>query len=433
MRILFIVPYTPNPIRTRPYNLIRHLTKHGHEVTVLTVVENADEEADARALSAHCARVIAAPLARWRSLLNCVLALPSSAPLQSVYSWQPALMHELESLTNGHEDDAGFDIVHIEHLRGARYGVALRSQGNGGPPIVWDSVDCISHLFRQAAAESRTRFGRVVTRLELARTARFEAKLLRLFERTLVTSKTDRQALLALGQAQPRWDGGDPAAGSFSKLLSNVEVLPNGVDLEYFGTSQERTRERDTLVVSGKMSYHANATMVLNLVTDIMPRIWAQRSQVRLWIVGKDPGPEIQALAQHPNITVSGTVADMRPYLQEATVAVAPLAYGAGIQNKVLEAMACGTPVVASPQGVSALAARADRDLAVAAGAEAFADKVVGLLACAERRRALGEAGRAYVEAHHSWFRVAERLGGIYEGVHRAHEERGGASGNGRW
>ena len=124
MRILFVVPYTPNRIRTRPYNLIRNLAKLGHDVTVLTLFENADEAADAKALSSH-ATVVAVPISRWRSLSNCVLALPSQTPLQSVYSWQPTLMRQIEALATGQGGDGAFDVVHVEHLRGARYGLTL--------------------------------------------------------------------------------------------------------------------------------------------------------------------------------------------------------------------------------------------------------------------------------------------------------------------
>ncbi len=406
MRILYIVPYTPNPIRTRPFNLIRNLGRHGHAVTVLTLTENDGEIADAQALRAHASRVIALPLSRWRSLLNCVQAVPSKTPLQSVYSWDPALLDQLGDRANGYEDGAAFDVVHVEHLRGAKYGLALQARSMAKLPVVWDSVDCISHLFRQAATKSRSRFGRLVTRLELERTAAFEARLLRQFDQTLVTSETDRRALLALVA-----DGAPPA----------LDVLPNGVDLDYFTPGEPAEREPCTLVVSGKMSYHANVTMVLNLASEIMPRIWAHEPQVTLWIVGKDPAPEVAALAGHPQITVTGTVPDIRPYLQRATVAVAPLAYGAGIQNKVLEAMACATPVVTSPQGVAALEAVAESDLLLAADADAFASSILTLLANRERQREVGAAGRDYVQEHHSWWKIAGRLGDIYENVRRAH------------
>jgi glycosyltransferase involved in cell wall biosynthesis len=92
-----------------------------------------------------------------------------------------------------------------------------------------------------------------------------------------------------------------------------------------------------------------------------------------------------------------------------------PLVYGAGCQNKVLEAMACATPVVATPPAVAALAARPDRDVLVAEQPDAFADAVLALLGSARRRREVGDAGRRYVEAHHSWDEAASRLERIYE------------------
>lgn len=435
MRILYLTPYTPNRIRTRPYHLIRGLSAHGHDVTVLTVTETPAEETDARALETHCAGVITTPLPRWRAALNCLVALPTGAPLQSAYSWQPDLMQKLKHLTgtsssdlpsflaqpaaNGHSELPAYDVIHIEHLRGARYGLALKAASNGTlPPIVWDSVDCISHLFGQAATHSRSSFGRIMTRLELSRTRQFEAKLPTIFDQTLVTSDADRRALLALTPSR-------------QTTAPRIHVLPNGVDLDYFtpasageldddgnfelpSDGDPAAKSRDTLIVSGKMSYHANVTMVMRLVHDIMPRVWAHRPHVQLLIVGKDPTTAIQEFSQHNNITVTSTVPDIRPYLRRATVSVAPLTYGAGIQNKVLEAMACGAPVIASPQAASALSAKSGRDLLVAGDDKAFADAILDLLAHRDQRRRLAVHGRAYVEVHHSWSKITARLVDIY-------------------
>jgi glycosyltransferase involved in cell wall biosynthesis len=112
------------------------------------------------------------------------------------------------------------------------------------------------------------------------------------------------------------------------------------------------------------MSYHANVTAALHLVNDIMPHVWAQRPAVQVWLVGKDPTAEVRRLAEtaptlpgseERRVVVTGGVPSMPEYIQGATIAVAPLLYGAGIQNKALEAMACGTPVVATAQATGAL------------------------------------------------------------------------------
>jgi polysaccharide biosynthesis protein PslH len=398
MKILFVVPYVPSLVRVRPYNLIRHLSAQGHDVTVVTIWTNEQERNDVEQLRQHCHAVQAAYLPRWQSLWNCMQALPTPTPMQAVYSWQPALVQQFPE----HKWHA--DIIHVEHLRGAHYGLALRplhTNGHRPVPIVWDSVDCITHLFRQAVHRNSSRAGRWLTRFELRRTEKHEGWLVNQFNRVLVTSPAERTAFLSLlpaGQSMP-----------------TVQVLPNGVDLDYFAAGEAAARDRATIVVSGKMSYHANATMVLHLVHNILPAIWARRPEVRLCVVGKDPPRQVRALAQDARISVIGTVRDIRPHLQRATVAVAPLTYGAGIQNKVLEAMACATPVVASPQAVSALAVQTGRDILVGREPAEFAKAVLGLLESIEQRARIGEAGRRFVESHHRWNTIASELVGIYD------------------
>jgi glycosyltransferase involved in cell wall biosynthesis len=268
-------------------------------------------------------------------------------------------------------------------------------------PVVWDSVDCISLLFKLASGRSKKLTSRILTSFELGRTRRYEAWLPGQFDHTLVTSRIDREAMLELS------DGG-------VGLARKISVLPNGVDLDYFQPDDSLPREADILVVSGKMSYHANVTMVLNLVQNIMPRVWATRPGVKLWIVGKDPTQEIRALSQNLNITVTGTVEDIRPYLRKASVAVSPVIYGVGIQNKVLEAMACGTAVVSTPQAVSTLDVHPGQGVLVEQDANQFAEGVLKLLDNPQYSDEVGRAGYQYVLNHHKWSVVGERLEGIY-------------------
>jgi polysaccharide biosynthesis protein PslH len=155
--------------------------------------------------------------------------------------------------------------------------------------------------------------------------------------------------------------------------------------------------------------------MVLHLVNNIMPSVWKKRPDVKVCIVGKDPVRELLALTSNPAINVTGTVDDIRPFLKQGTVAVVPITYGAGIQNKVLEAMACGTPVVSTPMAVSAINVRAGKDLLVAQDPEDFARDVLCLLDDSNLREQIGEAGRFFVQENHDWSAIAGRLETIYE------------------
>ena len=392
MKIAYVVPYVPNLIRTRPYNLICNLTALGHEVTVFTLGHGAQDQKDLEILRSKVSQVYYQEQPVWYSLWNSLLTVPSRRPLQTVYSWNPQLANQLISLLSV---PGAFDVVHVEHLRGSYYGQYIRSK-LPHVPVVWDSVDCISYLFEQASRHGSGGFGRFVTRFELGRTRWMEGKLVSEFDHVLVTSETDKKALLDLVPSDSK-----PAP---------ISVLPNGVDLDFFHPNPEVQQDEETLVFSGKMSYHANVSMVKFLVAEIMPRVWAKRPNVRLVIVGKDPTADVRALGVDPRITVTGTVDDIRPYLWKATVAVVPLVYGAGIQNKILEAMACGTPVVTTSKTLSSLGVTPGSELLVADGADDFSQKVLEVLDNGEIGSRVGSAGADYVQANHSWRGIAERL-----------------------
>lgn len=409
MRILYIVPNPPSLVRVRPYNLIRHLSARGHHITVATVWRGDDERSDIAHLRRQGITVIAAPLSTPRIALNILRAALWGLPLQATYSETPRLHEALRThWFSASSRPAPYDIIHVEHLRGVRYGLQLgtllrHAQPEHAPPVVWDSVDCISYLFEQAAKASASRMGRWMARLELGRTRRYEGKLVRSFDRILITSSLDRQALAALNTSGSR---ASPAP---------MTVLPNGVDLDYF-TPDATPREPALVLFSGKMSYHANVTAALYLVQEIMPLVWRTRPDVQIVLAGKDPPVELRRLAQaHPNVTVTGTVPDLRPYLRTATVAVAPLRYGAGIQNKVLEAMACGAPVVASASAAAGIAATTGKEFLVATDERAFAEHILHLLADPNLQQQLGRAGRKYVEDHHDWEHIAQNLEQIYQ------------------
>jgi len=400
-RILYIVPYVPNPIRTRPYNLIHALAGNGHDVTVLTLTQGESEMVDVEALTAEGIRVIARSLSRSRSLMNFAMAPARREPLQVSYCWQPSLAADLSNLLQ----QESFDVVHVEHLRGARYGILAKSTlaaAGLSTPVVWDSVDSISHLFRQAATNGAGRLSRLIARLELPRTERYEGRILDRFDMTLTTSPVDRAEFMRL-------------AGHNRVTNSPIHVLPNGVDLDMFEPVPASERDPTTLVVSGKMSYHANVAMVVHLVREIMPLVWAARPDVQLQIVGKDPTVEVQSLAGDSRVLVTGEVPHMQSYLSRAAVAVAPIVYSAGIQNKILEGMACATPVVTTSLALQGLAAEPGRQLLVADEKEEAAEAIIGLLDNIERRAAIGYAGRKYVEHNHDWRMIAGRLVRYYE------------------
>lgn len=392
MHVLFVTPYVPSLIRVRPYNLIRSVAQLGHRVSLVALaVGDEASQGDAIRPCLHRCRLVTL---RPRQIAgNLASAITRRVPLQAAYGHSRQMLDAMQDL----QRQEPVDVVHVEHLRASMLGGALP-----GVPRVFDSVDCISLLLERAAAGSPQLGSRLMARVELGRTRRFEARLLDLYHRVLVTSPEDRQALLTLMDGQ-----GAPDAGE--RLI----VLPNGVDLDYFQPLAAR-REPETLVFTGKMSYHANVASALYLATKVMPRVWWKRPNASLWIVGKDPPPVIRALAADPRVTVTGFVPDMRPYLARATIAACPITYGVGIQNKVLEAMAMGTPVVTSPRVQMALGVASGVHLLIADRPDAFAEQVLRLLSDAALRARLSDAGHRYVTSNHHWGTIATRLVQVY-------------------
>ena len=390
LRILFISPYLPSLIRVRPYNLLKHLAERGHQLTLLALIPPGEDISGLDSLRRWCENVETTPLPRWRTLFNALQAVPSQTPLQAAYSRSP----EMAELIRQAQVRTKFDVVHIEHLRGAELGYAVN-----GTPTIFDSVDSITLLFEQVRQAGPTWRSRLLAGLDLARTCRYEGQLLTRFSRVLVTSPRDKAALAKLADR--------------SIDHKRLVVVPNGVDLDYF-VPMELPREPATIIFSGKMSYHANIAAALDLASRIMPLVWAELPQAKLTIAGKDPAPELLALTNDSRIAVTGTVPDLRPYLAQAAVAVSPIRYGVGIQNKVLEALAMATPVVSTPQAVSALQVTPGQELLLGDSPEAIAQAIIALLRNDTLRQQLGQAGRHYVESYHDWRGVAKKLEQIY-------------------
>lgn len=414
-RILYIVPYVPNLIRVRPYNFIRSLSAHGNRVTVLTVCTDESDWEDIERLKEEVFQVEAVNVSRLQSVLNCIKTFPTTIPLQASFSWSEELKSHINRLYSE------VDIVHVEHLRGARFGLYAASiRENSNPPIVWDSVDCISYLFEQAAQRSESVLGKLMSRLELPKTRRYEAWLLSMFDRVLVTSLVDKEKLEAL---QMKEGGGEinPITGNDLEVpgiragTSRIDILRNGVDLDYFIPTDE-PRDPKMLVFSGKMSYHANITACHFLVDEVMPIIWESFPEARLMIVGKDPPKRIRNFAhRYPGrVEVTGTVPDIRPYLRRASIALLPIVYGAGCQNKILEALACETPVVTVEPAVTCLNAKHNSDILIAEDSEEIAKFAIRLLGDSQERRKIGKAGRKYVEKNHRWSDITLALEEIY-------------------
>jgi glycosyltransferase involved in cell wall biosynthesis len=206
-----------------------------------------------------------------------------------------------------------------------------------------------------------------------------------------------------------------------------VAVIPNGVDLDYFGNPGTHDVDRSAVVFTGRMNYRPNADAAIYFVRDILPTVLHARADAIFYVVGSDPPPEVRALAG-PNVVITGAVDDVRPHLHRAAVVVAPVRAGSGTRLKILEALAAGKAVVSTPLGCEGLDVQDGKDLLVAGSPEKFAAEVVRLLDDPGSSAVLGATGAARVAQAYGWGTVLAKLEDVLTAVAPHSEPRGGTA-----
>jgi sugar transferase (PEP-CTERM/EpsH1 system associated) len=190
--------------------------------------------------------------------------------------------------------------------------------------------------------------------------------------------------------------------------------FPNGVDAGFFSPS-DGAYDADTISFIGRMDYYPNQECMQRFCDQVWPLLRAQRPQMKLLIVGADPSPAMKALGQRPGVTVTGSVPDVRPYIRGSALMVAPLAIARGTQNKILEAMAMGVPVVTSRVAAGGVDAEPEAHLLVADTPAEIAAAVLRVTGDPVERRRLAQSGRERMLSHHDWARSMQRLDAIIE------------------
>jgi sugar transferase (PEP-CTERM/EpsH1 system associated) len=383
-KVLFVChrfPYPPSRGgKIRPFNIIRHLGRRA-PVTVASLVRSEEERRAGEALAGYCERVLAEPIGPLAAGLRMVARLPTAAPSSFGYFYSPALARRIRTeLATG-----GYDLVFVHCSSVAPY-VA----DHAGCLKVLDFGDMDSEKWAMYAVERPFPLS-VGYGLEARKLRRVEARLSRAFGLCTCTTAAELDSLREIGA---------PVRSGW---------FPNGVDSDFFAPAGE-PGDPDLICFSGRMDYFPNQQAVERFVRDVMPLVLQQRPSARFVAVGAEPPPAIRRLAEMPFVTVTGTVADVRPHVRRAAVSVAPMDVARGTQNKILESMAMGVPVVCTPLAARGVDAEPGRHLLTASGPRETADAVLALLGDPARQAVLARSGRERVLSHHSWASSMARL-----------------------
>ncbi len=396
-KLLYLVhrlPYPPNKgDKVRSYHLLKHLAAR-HSVYLGTFVDDPDDAQHLPVVQALCADVCAVPLQPAAARLRSLAGLLSGEALTLRYYRSAALQAWVARTVAAHRIDA----VVVFSSSMAPYALAHPSL-----PLLADLVDVDSAKWTEYAQRHRWPMSWLYRR-EGERLLAYERKVVAQARRSFLV--TDKEVAL-FDRLAPESQG-------------QVLALGNGVDAEFFHPDAQRPSPfadgEMPLVFTGAMDYWPNVDAVCWFVAEALPALRQRWPALRLHIVGRSPTPEVLALAGAA-VCVTGTVPDVRPYLQHAAVVVAPLRLARGVQNKVLEAMAMARPVVAAAHCVGAIDAQAGTELLAASEASDFVDQIGRLLADQPQADAIGQAGRACVLARYSW---PARLSGIDQELSRA-------------
>jgi len=382
-KLLLISRCPPYPLhfgdRLIVWHLARELSQRRYDIDLIALTQHASDEDDLPHYEQFFRRVTLIPeKPRTPGMLLKRLLLPGARfPKNQSSAWDRDLWRAVET----HLQQNDYDNV---QLFGGIHVYELANLVREFQPIITPYESYSLYLRRLTERE-----GGLHNRLMLWFAQQYERFMFTPYPTVVVLSDADRNELQSLNPTLP------------------IEVIPNGIDLEFFTAQEEVIREKATLLFVGNYEYAPNVDAAKYLAQEVLPRVRQIIPHARLQLVGNAPPPELQALASE-HIEITGRVPDVRPYLARATAFVCPLRLGAGLKNKVLEALAMGIPVVATPLSVDGISVQ-HGESALVASPETIAEETIRLLNDAALQAKLSQNGRRLIEERYSWHSVANQ------------------------
>ena len=391
LQVLFITEFLPWPLNTggriRTYHLLRQVALR-HEVTLVTQEPLGDPEGEERirALVSRLYSVPMKPQSFIRKTLAAAFSLASARPYVAMYShYCRALSRLIRQLIRRER----FDVVHLDHLDAAVYLQDCLSK----PVLYLDEHNYETNLLRSTHDNTSKLLLRWYLGSQLQKLARFESQILRAVHAVGVVSAKDAAMITTVA---PK---------------TALEVIPNGADLAFFDILRQPVPYR--IVTVGSLDWLPNIEGIMWFLDNVWPAVHAARPEATLHIVGRNP-PRALFQRSCKQVTVAGSVPDVRDYVTGASAFVVPLFAGGGTRLKVLEAMAMRVPIVSTSVGIEGIDCIHGKHVLIAEDAKDFACKLLELLDNPALGAQLATAGRALVEQHYSWDAIGEQLDAFY-------------------
>lgn len=390
MKVLYVCHRFPYPPKRggkiRPFNMIRHLSGQGHQVTVCSLARSDQEAREAQGIAPYCHAFELATVRAPIQMARMVVRLPIPTPSSMGYFHSPALAAKVRQLLAAQR----WDLIFVHCSSVAQYVEHVQDV-----PKILDFGDMDSQKWLEYANYKPFPLS-LGYRLEGRKMEWAEKRLARRFDLCTATTRAEWETLESYGTgAQTDW-------------------FPNGVDADYFSPTDGQY-DPDTISFIGRMDYYPNQECMARFCDQVWPLLKASRPAMKLLIVGADPSPEMRKLGDLDGVTVTGSVPDVRPFIRSSALMVAPLAIARGTQNKILEAMAMGVPVVTSSIAAGGVDAQGVNHFLVADTPAEYAQAILRLTQDPAERQRLAHAGRERMLSHHAWPKSMQRLDRIIE------------------
>jgi sugar transferase (PEP-CTERM/EpsH1 system associated) len=388
MNILYLCHRFPFPPKRggkiRPFNMIRHLTDSGHSVTVCSLARSDAEAAEGQGIAAHCAASYMGHVQGAVQVLRMAVRLPLQTPSSMGFFYSPELKAHVQKLLAGQS----WDLIFVHCSSVAQYVEHVTHI-----PKILDFGDMDSQKWLEYANYKPFPLS-LGYRFEGYKMLAAEKRLARKFDLCTATTRAEWETLNGY------------ATGA------DTDWFPNGVDADFFSPGTE-DYDADTISFIGRMDYYPNQECMSRFCEQVWPLIKARRATMKLLIVGADPSPAMRQLGELSGVTVTGSVPDVRPFIRKSALMVAPLRIARGTQNKILEAMAMGVPVVTSPIAAGGVDALAEDHFLVSDTPQDYVSAIFRLIEDPVERERLSHSGRERMLSHHAWPRSMVRLDSI--------------------
>jgi sugar transferase (PEP-CTERM/EpsH1 system associated) len=390
MQILFVanrIPYPPyRGDKLKIYNLAKQLTKQ-HELHLITFVADEEEWKYKAELEKLYASVTLIKQSKLRSYWGCISGIFSKVPFQVLYFKNA----KFKSALNAVIAQRSFDAIHVQHLRMAQYFIGNKPKTR----VILDLPDAFSLYWKRRLEKATTAFQKIFIKMEHHRLLSYE-KHMAMFDLNLACSKEDINYLKS------------------KHGFEHIQLLSNGVDTSTFKPSEIAPVPK-RILFTGNMDYAPNIDGAAYFVEEIFPLIEKEIPGVQFIIAGQRPVKKVTDLAKE-NIQITGFIPKLNEMYATAEVVVSPLRIGAGTQNKVLESMAMGIPVVCTDIGFEGLGIANGEGVFKETTAMGFAKKVIELLNNPELREITGKKATEVIKNKFSWDRIAQQLADYLKG-----------------